>query len=235
MKRPVTIDDILNSVDFELLQSVLPQDELGEGIARLRSYQSAQRSELFGGGATPPALDDIADLQLRLNEAMLTLIQTLGARFDGLAEQVRRAEYLQLRLDESAPLPLPTPDYAGNPPTSLTPLAANLLDRASVAANAPTGIESQERAIRECMRAGRLDPWIDARPVQIPLIGGLLTRLRRSLHELVIFYVKRLAVEQTAINQTYGSALLALEQAVRVQESLLRQAAESAPETAHRA
>lgn len=227
MTRPVTVDDLLNSVDFELLQGVLPQDELGEGIARLRSYQNEQRSALFGAGSPAPALDEVADLQLRLNEAMLTLIQALGARFDGLAEQVRRAEYLQLRLDESAVLP-PAATYTTDKPAhTVTPLAANLLDRASAAANAPAGLESQEAAIRDCMRAGRIDPWIDARPVQIPLIGGLLTRLRRSLHELVVFYVKRLAVEQAAVNQTYGSALLALEQAVRVQDALLRQAVEA--------
>jgi glycogen(starch) synthase len=50
MTRPVTVDDLLNSVDFELLQGVLPQDELGQGIARLRSYQNEQRSALFGAG-----------------------------------------------------------------------------------------------------------------------------------------------------------------------------------------
>lgn len=225
MTRPVTVDDLLNSVDFELLQGVLPQDELGEGIARLRSYQNEQRSALFGAGNPAPALDEMADLQLRLNEAMLTLIQVLGTRFDGLAEQVRRAEYLQLRLDESAVLPSASEYAPREAGYAAPPLAANLLDRASAAANAPAGLESQERAIRDCMRAGRLDPWIDARPVAIPLIGGLLTRLRRSLHELVVFYVKRLAVEQAAVNQTYGSALLALEQAVRVQDALLRQAA----------
>ncbi len=230
MTRPVTVDDLLNSVDFELLQGVLPQDELGQGIARLRSYQNEQRSALFGAGNPAPALDEVADLQLRLNEAMLTLIQVLGARFDGLAEQVRRAEYLQLRLDESAVLPS-APDYTAREAGHAAPLAANLLDRASAAANAPAGLESQERAIRDCMRAGRLDPWIDARPVGVPLIGGLLTRLRRSLHELVVFYVKRLAVEQAAVNQTYGSALLALEQAVRVQDALLRQAVEAGDST----
>jgi glycogen(starch) synthase len=230
MTRPVTVDDLLNSVDFELLQGVLPQDELGQGIARLRSYQNEQRSALFGAGNPAPALDEVADLQLRLNEAMLTLIQVLGARFDGLAEQVRRAEYLQLRLDESAVLPS-APDYTAREAGHAAPLAANLLDRASAAASAPAGLESQERAIRDCMRAGRLDPWIDARPVGVPLIGGLLTRLRRSLHELVVFYVKRLAVEQAAVNQTYGSALLALEQAVRVQDALLRQAVEAEDST----
>lgn len=222
MKRPVTIDDILNSVDYELLQGVLPQDELGAGIARLRSYQNEQRSALFGVGNPAPALDDVADLQLRLNDAMLTLIQVLGARFDGLAEQVRRAEYLQLRLDESAPFAA----AAGSMSTGASSVGQPR------AGTAPGGVVAQPVAAGELAAAvqatllpDRLDQWLDVRPVNIPLFGGLLTRLRRSLHELVLFYVRRLADEQMKVNQVYGNALLTLDQAVRVQNTLLAQAA----------
>ena len=221
MKRPVTIDDILNSVDFELLQGVLPQDELGQGIARLRSYQNEQRSALFGAGSTAPTLDDVADLQLRLNDAMLTLIQVLGARFDGLGEQVRRAEYLQLRLDETAPFTAASSSMR----TSAGGLyqSQHIMDDGSTPHLSAAG--DLESAIQASMRPDSLDQWLDVRPVNIPLIGGLLTRLRRSLHELVLFYVRRLADEQMKVNQVYGNALLTLDQAVRVQNSLLQPAA----------
>ncbi len=221
MKRPVTIDDILNSVDFELLQGVLPQDELGQGIARLRSYQNERRSALFGAGSTAPTLDDVADLQLRLNDAMLTLIQVLGARFDGLGEQVRRAEYLQLRLDETAPFTAASSSMR----TSAGGLYQSqpIMDDGSMPHLPAAG--DLESAIQASMRPDSLDQWLDVRPVNIPLIGSLLTRLRRSLHELVLFYVRRLADEQMKVNQVYGNALLTLDQAVRVQNSLLQPAA----------
>ncbi len=221
MKRPVTIDDILNSVDFELLQGVLPQDELGQGIARLRSYQNEQRSALFGAGSTAPTLDDVADLQLRLNDAMLTLIQVLGARFDGLGEQVRRAEYLQLRLDETAPFTAASSSMRTSAGGLYQP--QHIMDDGSTPHLSAAG--DLESAIQASMRPDSLDQWLDVRPVNIPLIGGLLTRLRRSLHELVLFYVRRLADEQMKVNHVYGNALLTLDQAVRVQNSLLQPAA----------
>ena len=219
--RPTTLHDILNSVEFELLQGTLPNDELGQGMARLRNYQNEQRAELFGAGAaSAPTVESMADLQLRLNDAMLTLIQVLSARFDGLRAQVRQAEYLQLRLDETAPAPLPRP----LPPT--TPATYADAGAAHQFAAPADGSESElEVAVRACMRPDTLDQWLDVRPVNIPLIGGLLTKARRAMHELVIYYVRRLADEQAEINQTYGNALLVLEQAVRVQTALLQQQA----------
>ena len=228
MKRSVTIDDILNSVDFELLQGVLPQDELGQGIARLRSYQNEQRSALFGAGSAVLTLDDLADLQLRLNDAMLTLIQVLGARFDGLGEQVRRAEYLQLRLDETAPFTA----TSGSVRMGAVSLfqSQQSMDVGDAALHLPAAGDL-ESAIQVSMRPDSLDQWLDVRPVNIPLIGGLLTRLRRSLHELVLFYVRRLADEQMKVNQVYGNALLTLDQAVRVQNALLQPAAAQVDDT----
>jgi hypothetical protein len=189
----------------------------------LRSYQNEQRSALLGTGSTAPTLDDVADLQLRLNDAMLTLIQVLGARFDRLNEQVRRAEYLQLRLDETAP-------YAATA-SSMPALAGGVFqyqedtDIGGCTAHLPAAGDL-EGAVQASMRPDSLDQWLDVRPVNIPLIGGLLTRLRRSLHELVLFYVRRLADEQSKVNQVYGNALLTLDQAVRVQNALLQQAAQ---------
>lgn len=37
-------------------------------------------------------------------------------------------------------------------------------------------------------------------PVNVPLIGGLLQRVRQMLHELVIFYVNKQAAEQIQFN-----------------------------------
>ncbi|MBN1135179.1 MAG: hypothetical protein JXM73_01245 [Anaerolineae bacterium] len=45
---------------------------------------------------------------------------------------------------------------------------------------------------------------------RLPLIGGLVQRLRAALHELVLFYVNRLAARQVRFNEQTARALAAL-------------------------
>jgi hypothetical protein len=45
---------------------------------------------------------------------------------------------------------------------------------------------------------------------QLPLIGGLVQRLRASLHTLVLFYVNRLAAQQVHFNEQVARALAAM-------------------------
>jgi len=56
----------------------------------------------------------------------------------------------------------------------------------------------------------RLDVEIALAERPLPIIGGLLHRLRASLHELVLFYVNRLAAQQVQVNKQTTRALLAL-------------------------
>jgi len=53
----------------------------------------------------------------------------------------------------------------------------------------------------------------EIRAIEIPFIGGFLTRIRIAIHDLVLFYTRRLASKQTAVNRTYGEQLLKLYQA----------------------
>ena len=45
---------------------------------------------------------------------------------------------------------------------------------------------------------------------RLPLIGGLVQRLRAALHDLVLFYVNRLAVRQIRFNEQTARALTTL-------------------------
>lgn len=45
---------------------------------------------------------------------------------------------------------------------------------------------------------------------RLPLVGGLARRLRAALHELVLFYVNRLAARQVRFNEQAARALAAL-------------------------
>lgn len=54
---------------------------------------------------------------------------------------------------------------------------------------------------------------------RLPLIGGLVQRVRGALHELVLFYVNRLAARQTRVNYQASRAMTML---VRDLEAELR-------------
>jgi hypothetical protein len=45
---------------------------------------------------------------------------------------------------------------------------------------------------------------------RLPLVGGLVRRVRMALHELVLFYVNRMAARQIRFNEQTARALVAL-------------------------
>lgn len=55
-------------------------------------------------------------------------------------------------------------------------------------------------------------------PSRIPVLGGLLTHIKRAFHSLVLFYVQRLAWKQTQINRLQVQAILFLLQTLAEQE-----------------
>ena len=48
--------------------------------------------------------------------------------------------------------------------------------------------------------------------IPIPIIGPIIERLRQKFHELVLFYVNRLAAEQAEVNENLLSAISILSQ-----------------------
>lgn len=68
-----------------------------------------------------------------------------------------------------------------------------------------------ERALAEIeasMRDGELQVDLGAHLIKTPLVGTCLTRFWSALHNLSLFYIRRLASKQAAINDVYGDCLL---------------------------
>lgn len=59
-----------------------------------------------------------------------------------------------------------------------------------------------------------MDIQVNVMPSTIPLIGGLITMMRSLVHNVVIFYVQQLLVQQKAINEQFLVALSELGQDV---------------------
>jgi hypothetical protein len=49
-------------------------------------------------------------------------------------------------------------------------------------------------------RLSALEVQLQVQPSRLPLIGGLVTRVKQAVHQLVLFYVRDLAAQQNAFN-----------------------------------
>ena len=58
--------------------------------------------------------------------------------------------------------------------------------------------------------ADKVRVQVQARPVQLPLVGPWLSRARKALHELTIFYLDQLSSRQIRFNMHISNALAAL-------------------------
>jgi hypothetical protein len=211
MKRPITVADILNSVEFELIQHALLQDDVSESIQRLKTYQARTRVELFGQGKSP-TFEEVVSAQFNANEMMATLIQVMNQRLEALWQEVRQAAYLK----QHAPL---TSDSLSE--------GASLSERASFSSRWPGPSDAQFETLDvfaqhvsnvddkistlgtlvDSIRHASLPLEMEVRHNSVPLVGGLLNRVRGALHELVLFYVNKVVRRQTEVNESYSVVL----------------------------
>jgi len=75
----------------------------------------------------------------------------------------------------------------------------------------PESIETQNAEdplilseLKETLNEDRLNLELDIRSSSIPVVGGIINRLRLALHHLVLFYVGRLIERQAPINRIHG-------------------------------
>lgn len=243
MKRRLTIDDILYSVEFELLQGTLPQEDLSRGIRDLRAYQNKARADLFGQAKRAPTQEEIIDLELRLNEMMLTLIEVLGQQVAGLHETFTRAEHLlppprafdkfDNDQEDQYPTPADDSDTRPNHPSATTQAAVTDAETGQ-SYSAPSSSTASMRApgaglapvaetpLSQALKPDSLTQDMEVRPVRVPLVGGILTRVRLFFHSLVLFYVNRLADRQAEVNLQLAHENMNLQRSLNAQTAELR-------------
>ncbi len=190
--KTIQPDEVLRSIEFELLQGTISHDDLGAGIHTARQYQNKVRSELMGASKDAPDIRETAIRLFQINEMLLTLIQELNAALLGVQadlHRMRQTAEVTAQMNVSPVTLVPEPATVASAESTPTPLPAD---------------------VRRAMRSEALQIEMDVQPVTIPLIGGLLRRLRFMVHDLVLFYLRRLAGKQAAVNQTYGEWVLHL-------------------------
>lgn len=207
MKQSITVADILNSVEFELMQHTLLQDDVADSIQRLRAYQVNARSELFTQGKSL-TIDSAVELQLETSEMLLTLVQVMNQRVEALQQDVRRSAFLKQHLRPAVE------DGAGfvADPSILerfdSPETADVAQSSSLQ-SVDEGVEAPDPAFPSDDYADNEHAAIqmDVRQSNVPLLGGLMNQTRKALHELVLFYVNQAVMQQAEVNRTHSELL----------------------------
>jgi hypothetical protein len=217
---PLAAQDVLSDIEFEIAQSAVSRDDLGQGIQAVRQFQAKTRAEIFD--AKTGALDQrqIISRQFQILEMQTTLLQETAAAIRALQLDLRRVSQTLAQRTSSltaTSINAATPEVAANDQAEA--LADWSLDEIFPLEFAPEKTDQVEQA----MQRTALEVKVDARPVKIPLIGGLLQRLRTAAHSLAWFYAQQVGQRQTPINQLYGEQLLHLMHLANAQQQQLAQ------------
>ena len=72
--------------------------------------------------------------------------------------------------------------------------------------------------LKNAVKSDAIQLEMQARPVKIPIIGKLLTKLRILYQRPALFYSRLLASKQTPVNQVLGDRILQLESLIKIQQ-----------------
>lgn len=211
MKDLLTADDVLSDIEFELVQGAVSQDDLGQSIQVVRQYQNKVRGEVLQALRRAGGSRKVVTLLFQINEMLITLSQETAAAVQSLRVDLRKVA----RMSQVA-----------SPAATTASISATGED---VDASVETDVAALNRMAEDldwqppaevvgAMRAKALLIEMELQPADIPIIGGLVQRLRIALHNLALFYVRRLARRQTEINQTYSDWILRLIPMCRYQQ-----------------
>lgn len=209
MKHAVTTDDILHSIEFELAQSAISRTDLGEGVNAVRQFQNKARSATFEAGQALNDTRALINQQYQINDMHLTLLQEMTATIQALQLDVRRLGQLPPRTIAASAMNTAAAEQSATIIVDAPPLDWPIEEPAIVWRDEP---------ITNATKSDALKIKLDVRPSTLPIIGGLIRRLRSAFHDLTLFYLNQLAQKQTAINQVYGERLLQMSQLVAQQQ-----------------
>jgi len=87
-------NDILNEIEFELMQGIVSREDLGEGIQTVQKYQNQVRSEILDAHNGTIPLRDALSRQLQINDLLLSLIQETIIKVNALQSELYRSAHL---------------------------------------------------------------------------------------------------------------------------------------------
>ena len=208
MKSGLTGDDVVRDIEFELAQGALSRNELGQSIQAVQQYQNKLRSEVFQSSGQASADREALSRLFQVNDMLIAMLKEMVATLESLRRDLRRvaSQASQVATTSAAAVGAPVAERGVDVDM---PVA---MDGPVVAGNDEMSHWRPPIDVEEAMRPDALRVEPEVRLEGLPIVGGLLRRLRITLHNLVLFYVAKLARKQSSINQTYGDWILHLGQ-----------------------
>jgi hypothetical protein len=202
MKRWLTADDVLRDVEFEIAQGAISRDELGQGVQAVKEYQNKLRGEVFQASRQAGESREALSRLFQINDMLITLQQEMAAGIQTLQVDLRRVAALAAQ---------GAPSTAGiaRAPAAKEPGGEAAAGEVSDQEGHTESIYWRSSTeIENAMRSDALKVEPEVRSIGVPILSGLIQRVRTALHRLVLFYVSGLAKKQVVINQTYGDWIL---------------------------
>lgn len=202
MKSTLTANDVLADIEFELMQGTISRDEFGRSLQEVRQHQNKIRQEVFGNGQQEIDLRVALSKQFQINDMLLTLLQEMSGGFEDMQRQIDWTGQARRGGDQSTAARLAQ--------AQINPTKAELRSTK----------ELNETAQPEFLYQ-KMDIQPSGRP--IPVLNGLIRRIRTGLHSLVVFYVNKLGKQQTTVNQIHADWIQYLNALVRHQQEEIEQ------------
>lgn len=197
MKSTLTASDILADIEFELMQGAISRDDLGQSIQTVRQHQNKIRSQVFDADLDEAHLREALSSQFQLNDMLLTILQEIAGSLEDMQRKVDWVGQARRGTEGRS---------AGG-----TPTAAALPDDTLLR---PTD------DLQETMQLDAIYQRMDIQPNgrSIPILGGFMHKIKVELHNLILFYVNRLAKKQATVNYIQADWILYLQALVRHQQ-----------------
>lgn len=223
MKQTLSAKEILEEIEFELLQGAIVDDDLGKGIQDVRKHHAALRALLFEESQEKADAAQLIRKQFQINDMLLTILGevAIGLRSNQL-DLYRMGQWQQRKSahpDKTSNSQNSTiePDTPANAPKYVddgqfgTGTTSSLPDEYFASTDPLLSVAHiGNEEIEQAMDGDALDIEMIVRPTPVPIIGWFVRRMRSALHSLTLFYVRQLARRQSKVNRSYGEALLSL-------------------------
>jgi hypothetical protein len=204
MKRSQVVNDIINDIEFEITQGIVSQGELGQGIEEVQRFQNKARIETFEKIKVTDRYRQVLGQIYQINDMQTTLLNEMGLALQSMQLKLQK-------LSDKPDLFLPQKTYPGSQE------AEDLLSSTEIDEDFILEIPPADE-LKNSIKSNAIQLEMQVRPVKIPFIGKLLTKLKILYQRPALFYCRLLASKQITVNQVLGERILQLESLIKFQQ-----------------